>query len=218
MKKQFNDVSSRYGAPMGRPDFVHNKEAVVHLFRVNFIDGDYDDGGAYWGGNEPLYCARDQEGEVQTFIRAGTWGEAKTILLADWPDMKVMPYEVDLDDMVRGYLECALWSSHGMGGDDFEFLDEVADIDDFHPDAVLEARVDCDSFLDLCLAEGVDPTAGMRLEGEQIGRDFWLTRNGHGAGFWDRGLGETGEALSRLAETYGETHPYMGYDGKVYFE
>lgn len=33
---------------------------------------------------------------------------------------------------------------------------------------------------------------------EQAGSDFWLTRNGHGTGFWDRGLGTVGEALTDL--------------------
>jgi hypothetical protein len=30
---------------------------------------------------------------------------------------------------------------------------------------------------------------------EQAGIDFWLTRNRHGAGYWDRGLGITGDKL-----------------------
>lgn len=34
------------------------------------------------------------------------------------------------------------------------------------------------AYKDLIEAAGVDPT--------QAGHDFWLTRNGHGAGFWDR--------------------------------
>ena len=31
---------------------------------------------------------------------------------------------------------------------------------------------------------------------EAIGHDFWLTSQGHGAGFWDRGLGEVGDTLT----------------------
>ena len=31
---------------------------------------------------------------------------------------------------------------------------------------------------------------------ECIGHDFWLTSQGHGAGFWDRGLGEVGDTLT----------------------
>lgn len=36
------------------------------------------------------------------------------------------------------------------------------------------------------------------------GHDLWLTRNGHGAGFWDRDLGELGERLSDAARAMGE--------------
>ena len=31
---------------------------------------------------------------------------------------------------------------------------------------------------------------------EHVGHDFWLTSQGHGAGFWDRGLGEVGDTLT----------------------
>ena len=39
------------------------------------------------------------------------------------------------------------------------------------------------------------------------GHDFWLTRNGHGAGFWDRSdclPEDAGERLTDAAEKYGE--------------
>jgi hypothetical protein len=42
---------------------------------------------------------------------------------------------------------------------------------------------------------------------EQAGRDFWFSRNGHGVGFFDRGLGEAGDALQAVAE-YRETSLY----------
>ena len=35
------------------------------------------------------------------------------------------------------------------------------------------------------------------------GHDFALTRNGHGTGFWDRGLGEMGDMLSNECKPYG---------------
>ena len=41
------------------------------------------------------------------------------------------------------------------------------------------------------------------LDYSQIGHDFILTRNGHGAGFWDRGLGERGERLTAACKPYG---------------
>jgi len=47
------------------------------------------------------------------------------------------------------------------------------------------------------------------LEYEQIGHDFILTRNHHGAGFWDRGLGERGERLTEAAHAYGSIGIYV---------
>lgn len=44
---------------------------------------------------------------------------------------------------------------------------------------------------------------------EQIGHDFTLTRNGHGAGFWDRGLGDIGKRLTEACKPFGETHAFV---------
>jgi|11BtaG_2_1085332.scaffolds.fasta_scaffold00312_30 hypothetical protein len=44
---------------------------------------------------------------------------------------------------------------------------------------------------------------------EQAGHDFWLTRNGHGAGFWDKPevYGETyAEKFTKIAESFGEAY------------
>jgi hypothetical protein len=45
---------------------------------------------------------------------------------------------------------------------------------------------------------------------------MWLTRNGHGTGFWDRGLGERGDALTKSAESFGDAVLYVGDDGRIY--
>jgi hypothetical protein len=58
------------------------------------------------------------------------------------------------------------------------------------------------------------------LTPEQVGHDFMLTRNGHGAGFWDRGLGAVGDRLSEGARPYGEFMLYVaerpGGDGDLF--
>lgn len=41
---------------------------------------------------------------------------------------------------------------------------------------------------------------------EAAAHDFILTRNGHGAGFWDRGYGDAGRRLTDAVKTYGEVH------------
>jgi hypothetical protein len=44
---------------------------------------------------------------------------------------------------------------------------------------------------------------------EQMGHDIWFTRNGHGVGFWDRGLGDLGEGLTKIAESMGEVSVFI---------
>lgn len=88
--KQFSSVDSKYGAPMGRRNYCDDDQAKCNLFRVRMVDGDYDDGGAYWGGppSQPLYCVQDHDGQVQLFYRADTREEAKEEALNDYPNLK----------------------------------------------------------------------------------------------------------------------------------
>jgi hypothetical protein len=51
---------------------------------------------------------------------------------------------------------------------------------------------------------------------EQAGHDFWLTRNRHGAGFWDRGHGAEGADLTQHAKSFGDCDLYVGDDGGIY--
>ncbi len=79
MTKQFTPVSDRYGSPMGRTSYgelTDVKPRSLELFRVRLNDG-YDDGGAYWGSPNNIYCARDRNGEHRRFVRAGSRDEAR---------------------------------------------------------------------------------------------------------------------------------------------
>ncbi len=44
--------------------------------------------------------------------------------------------------------------------------------------------------------------------GELAGRDFFLSRNGHGAGFFDRGDDPVFDQLQKAAKAYGQTDFY----------
>ena len=50
----------------------------------------------------------------------------------------------------------------------------------------------------------------------EAGRDFYLTRCGHGAGFWDGDWPEHGDTLTQASEAFGEVEPYVGDDGFIY--
>lgn len=120
---------------------------------------------------------------------------------------------IKLDDFTRGYLEVAKW-----------LLDENIDrneVKGWSRDATAIARRDCLNFQ----AQNKNDLERYYTEGtwydgyspqECAGHDFFLTRNRHGAGFWDRGLGALGDKLAVAAHTFGETDVYM-YQGKLYF-
>jgi hypothetical protein len=78
-----------------------------------------------------------------------------------------------------------------------------------------ECREFQESFAD-DLAEACDNGRINGYDMERAGTDFWLTRNHHGAGFWDRGLGDVGDKLTANSHPYGETDLYVGDDGKLY--
>lgn len=51
----------------------------------------------------------------------------------------------------------------------------------------------------------------------QVAHDFWLTRNRHGAGFWDGDYPEkVGARLTDAAHKFGECWLYVGDDGTLY--
>jgi hypothetical protein len=54
-------------------------------------------------------------------------------------------------------------------------------------------------------------------EWTQAGHDFWLTRNGHGAGFWDGDWPEPyASELTRVAKEFGGYSLYLGDYGLIY--
>lgn len=53
---------------------------------------------------------------------------------------------------------------------------------------------------------------------EQFGHDLWLSMNGHGAGFLDRGSEFVWQGLQSVADRLGELEAYIGDDGKIYFQ
>ena len=124
-----------------------------------------------------------------------------------------------VDKFTRAYLECALWSTTD---DNDTPLDQEHSIYDFADDVLDLAMADCARFQ----LENADMLArayssevyieGHRYDEGSAGHDFWLTRNGHGAGFWDRGLDDVGEALTKACEAFGERWIYIGDDARIY--
>lgn len=132
---------------------------------------------------------------------------------------------VEVAGFVRGYIDAMLWSetdeSTPAGG---EPLDENYDADDLTDEARERIEVECRAFLYrvgyLINEDGYlkrrDISQGTIAE--YAGHDFWLTRAGHGTGFWDGDWTEhAGDVLTKTAKAFGEIHPFV-QNGQVGLE
>jgi hypothetical protein len=117
-----------------------------------------------------------------------------------------------LNAFQRGFLTAALWSSTDESDDSGgEPLDKNYSIEDIAPETLASLLKDCDDF-----SEANAELLARAGDDEQNGHDFWLTRNGHGAGFWDRGYGAVGDKLSDACKPYGSVDLYVGDDGMIH--
>ena len=142
-----------------------------------------------------------------------------------------LPPRTDVADVIEealaAYLDSLLWSS-GMvwvGSVDIVSVTDVA-----IPEGDLwgeflrlltsecgsDAREDLTAMLadaddDEVLSADAEAYIAARTVGD-FAHDFALTRNRHGAGFWDRGLGDIGARLTEAAHAYGDSAPTFVVD------
>lgn len=122
------------------------------------------------------------------------------------------------DEFRSAYVTTMLWSSIGEDGRN---LDDTHDETDLAPEGLALVEKDCRAFYDAhsamftdehCLHYGPD----FEIDG-RAGHDFWLTRCGHGAGFWDGDWAEpAATTLDSAAKAFGNLDPYLGDDGLIY--
>lgn len=123
----------------------------------------------------------------------------------------------DFDNFTRGYIETALWSSNDesdpSGG---QPLDQNYDIRDLSPSCLKAMSEDCAQFQ----AENAELLAAASEQDGQDdfrqGNDFWLTRCGHGAGYWDGDYPTTGDGLTEASKAWGNVDIYVGDDDMIY--
>lgn len=107
------------------------------------------------------------------------------------------------DKAFAAYLDTACWSSRVDDQNEI-YANQLTDA------SVQKMREDWEDFFQ-CNAEDI------RGRTRQAAHEFWLTRNGHGAGFWDGGWPkEVGDRLTKSARAYGEAHLWVDKDGNVH--
>lgn len=115
-------------------------------------------------------------------------------------------------DVLNHYLEAVEFTDFGEDG-------QPERGSDFSQEALDKALADCMAFINTIANHGlIDEYIEKGGSAEQLGHDFWLTRNRHGVGFWDRGLGGLGEQLTKHAQSFPERYAYSGDDGLVYID
>jgi len=147
----------------------------------------------------------------------------------------------NLDQFTQGYIECLFFTENSPQTSTEEFMAnyESGDNDGCVPSdvgftdivgtAIEHILYECAEFqrinkkllggayeLEMETKHGTVP-----YEPHQAGIDFWFTRNGHGVGFWDRGLGKIGEDLSKACghgTEFSESYVEFGDNKKVYVD
>ena len=125
----------------------------------------------------------------------------------------------ELDDFTRGYLECAEWLAYVMSDrPDTSLTDEERDrCRGFTKKAIASAKRVCKDFQDSNADLLTIYYEKLEFNESQAGHDFWLTRNRHGSGFWDRDYRTEARniliALTDASHAYGESECeyYRGY-------
>ena len=119
-----------------------------------------------------------------------------------------------MDDFTKAYIECALWSSTDDKGNN---LDADHSVEDIAADTLTQMEADCKDFqqANTALIEEAK-TIRTTYDDAHAGHDFWLSRNGHGAGFFDRGLAAAGDDLQLAAKVYGSQDLCIGDDGMIH--
>lgn len=118
------------------------------------------------------------------------------------------------DAFSNQYMETALWSTNDesdeSGG---EPLDKNYSVSDIGEETRRQMISDCADFQKR-FGNLIDEGGG---DYGRAGHDFWLTRNDHGAGFWDGDWPEPqATALTNASKEYGNFDLYVGDDGQIH--
>lgn len=118
---------------------------------------------------------------------------------------------MELSVFEKSYIETMFWSS--IDDDTGEPMDALYSLEDIAPETLDRIIKDCEDFQNDTIYKELTND----FNDVCLGHDFWLTRNRHGAGFWDGDYPKkVGNYLTDRAHSFGEIVLYRGDDGKLY--
>lgn len=123
-----------------------------------------------------------------------------------------------LDDFTEGFIDAMFFTESAQGDPDGNIPDDLG-YNDIAPSLLAKIKADCNTFQSENSEHIARDNCHYRKcsEDTYAGHDFWLTRNGHGCGFWDGDWTEpAATALTTSAKGYGELSVYVGDDKLIY--
>jgi hypothetical protein len=113
--------------------------------------------------------------------------------------------ELNIDEILNSYLETALWAEES---EENNLKDKT--INDVDKESVVNSKIEIYNFIKKAQQEAPDELS--TYDSKMLGHNLWLSRNGHGAGFFD----DNNDKLQNLARSIKPVDIYLGNDGKVY--
>lgn len=155
-----------------------------------------------------LEDSKTMKPQVRSFVDRLLEAEAAPRQLPDVPEGDA-PESVQ-DAIVSDFKDAYVTAALALSTDDNDApLDDTYSSSDLPAETLEKMYNDCNEFVRKygnIIAQ----------EPRKAGQDFWLTRNGHGAGFWDGDWEKDGELLTQASKVFGEVDLYVGDDGQIY--
>ena len=139
-----------------------------------------------------------------------------------WAETVMLP--VTEDELVDGCMDVD--EDHELYGlEECTPLDDHFGFDDFTEESLRKAQADIDDWFEYLEENDLYDRAEERQGDDRIAHDFWLTRNGHGAGYWDGDYDDRdddddtlGRDLTDACKPYGSQHVWVDESGNLHLE
>lgn len=111
----------------------------------------------------------------------------------------------NMDEVLSSYLETLLWTDENL---DERTIYEISD--ESRQKSLLEINL----FMEEINKSRKTIKEANSYNSEQLGHNFLLSRNHHGAGFFD----DNNNLLQELSNKFAECNAYVGDDNKIYID
>jgi hypothetical protein len=193
MKK---DTKQRLFEVMGRLDPSFKRLNEITVGSLNLSDNDVNE-------------------IMKGYIESALWTEEENLKqMVQGDDEEYGEYLDDDEDETEEQVKFLGVLRNKLGYGEIESFTE----EHISPDSRIQAYLDIKKFLTNSSEEAINDT--IKNNGLfRLGMDIWLTRNGHGSGFFDHSYDydNTEKILTQNAKNLGSVDLYVGDDNKLYF-